>query len=92
MKKKMLRPLPYRSRLDTMIEMSYRDSNALIAKDLDDNVFFLCNGIYLINGQLQSQSLTALKNTFTKVINQSKWCEFDGKIYDFTTSTTSSDF
>ena len=90
MKRKMLTSANDILNVDTMVEKSYSGINSLIVKDLDDNVFFLCYGVYLVNGKVQSSTLSALKSTFNRVIAQSQWCEFDGKVYQFYPSVTPS--
>lgn len=72
-----------------MVEKSYEGTNSLIVKDLQDNVFFLCYGVYVVNGEVKPSTLYDLKNTFGKVVSQCKWCEFDGEIVDFIPYTTS---
>ena len=62
--------------IDIMVEKSYQEETSLIAKDLKDNVYFLCHGICIVNGQVQSLPIKKLKKMFTRIILQSKWCEF----------------
>ncbi len=66
--------------IDRIVEKCYSDNNSLIVKDLDDNVFFLYHGVYLVNGQVEYLALNALKQLFNRIINFCKWCELDGQV------------
>ncbi len=69
--------------IEAMVQKSYDNTNSLIVKDSDDNVFFLSFGVYIVNGKIQSLSLNALKKLFHTLVGSCKWCEFDGQFYDF---------
>lgn len=68
--------------INKMVEQSYSDIDSLIVKDNQDNVYFLCNGLYLVNGQIQPSPFNAIQEQFNRAILRCRWCEWNGEIVE----------